>query len=658
MRKLNIKKLNNKIKIISFFIFFLTIYLINPIKTFAIINVTQKNPIGTGLVGWWTFDGKGTSNGRMLDLSGNNNSLFLKNISTSTFYTSGIIGQGINCDGVDDNLLLTSDPIGTGAVSISMWIKPRSFGTSGLGTMIWGNTTRFRITSSSGNKLEFTSDNFTTSAFSAANSIVLNKWSHIVAVRNSSNQVTLYVNGVVSGTANQSSGTPSGSTVGTICESVTSSNRFDGSVDDIKVYNTALSSSAITKLYDQGIGKNNITPKLPLRSGVVAWWTFDGKDITNGVVNDISGNSKNGNLINISTSTFYTSGKIGQGLNFDGIDDYISLGNVSSSINSISFWIKARNTTKKIMDLNGTQSIESIVGTISANSFTSPTVYVNGIVASSITANTWYHVVITTNTPISASSVDVGRISTSYYQGVLDDVRFYNKVLSLSDVKKIYTEGVSKVQSTNTSIDSLKSGLLGWWTFDGKNISNGRIIDLSSNNNSMYPLSISTSTFYTPGRIGQGLNFDGVNDFTVAQSNITIPASNVFSISFWMMDNGLSSGATISIGNYVFCRRNGTAMNCTVDGNLSGSATTPAGTFDRKWHHIVYTVNGNNQSIYKDGVIGTPATETVTSPSGTVRFGNRPASSSFFLGVLDDIRVYDRVLTTTEINKLYSMGKY
>ena len=121
-----------------------------------------------------------------------------------------------------------------------------------------------------------------------------------------------------------------------------------------------------------------------------------------------------------------------------------------------------------------------------------------------------------------------------------------------------------------------------------------------------------------------------------------------------MRDNGLTSGSTISIGSNVFCARNGTSLNCTVDGNTTGAASTPVGTFDRKWHHIVFVVNGNNQSIYRDGVAGTAATETVTSPSGVVRFANRPSSGSFFAGVLDDIRVYNRVLSVTEINRLYS----
>ena len=65
---------------------------------------------------------------------------------------------------------------------------------------------------------------------------------------------------------------------------------------------------------------------LSLRSGLVGYWTFDGKDMLNGVALDKSGNFATGTLVSIATSTFYAPGKIGQGLNFDGVDDYVNIG--------------------------------------------------------------------------------------------------------------------------------------------------------------------------------------------------------------------------------------------------------------------------------------------------------------------------------------------
>jgi len=51
---------------------------------------------------------------------------------------------------------------------------------------------------------------------------------------------------------------------------------------------------------------------MSLSNGLVGYWTFNNQDIRNGVILDKSGNGNNGNLMNISTSTFYVPGKIGQ----------------------------------------------------------------------------------------------------------------------------------------------------------------------------------------------------------------------------------------------------------------------------------------------------------------------------------------------------------
>src|SRR3989344_7382305 len=64
-------------------------------------------------------------------------------------------------------------------------------------------------------------------------------------------------------------------------------------------------------------------------TGLVGWWTFDGKDITRGRANDVSGQGNHGNLVNIATSTFYNMGKLGQGFNFDGGDDRINAPNIN-----------------------------------------------------------------------------------------------------------------------------------------------------------------------------------------------------------------------------------------------------------------------------------------------------------------------------------------
>jgi hypothetical protein len=223
-----------------------------------------------------------------------------------------------------------------------------------------------------------------------------------------------------------------------------------GVLDEVYIYNRALSTNEILKLYNSGVNKYAASPAIissqpclsGLSCGLVAYWTFNGKDLINGFVKDRSENNKNGNVINISTTTFYTAGKIGQAFNFDGVDDYVDFGNVTTNLKTVSFWIKAGNINKKLITLNATtHSIEIINGTITPNGFASPSIYINGVSGSVISADKWYHVVITTDTGVLSNLFYIGRVIPNYFLGSIDDVRVYNRVLSPTEIKQLYYQG-------------------------------------------------------------------------------------------------------------------------------------------------------------------------------------------------------------------------
>src|SRR3989344_7002911 len=84
----------------------------------------------------------------------------------------------------------------------------------------------------------------------------------------------------------------------------------------------AISSSHVDAGTIIGVSPNVMS----LSNGLVGYWNFNNQDIRNGVILDKSGNGNNGNLMNISTSTFYVPGKIGQAGRFDGTNDVVNLG--------------------------------------------------------------------------------------------------------------------------------------------------------------------------------------------------------------------------------------------------------------------------------------------------------------------------------------------
>jgi hypothetical protein len=93
---------------------------------------------------------------------------------------------------------------------------------------------------------------------------------------------------------------------------------------------------------------------------------------------------------------------------------------------------------------------------------------------------------------------------------------------------------------------ALQNGLVGWWTFDGKNThwDTGKTDDSSGNGNSGSLISMSTTTSPVLGKIGQALKCDG------SASYVNVPYSAVFqvpkiTVSFWLKVNaGMNTKAT------------------------------------------------------------------------------------------------------------------
>src|SRR3989338_7167084 len=76
------------------------------------------------------------------------------------------------------------------------------------------------------------------------------------------------------------------------------------------------------------------TNYLSMNTGLVGWWTMDGKDTvwtsaTAATTLDKSGQGNTGTLTNMAQATSPTIGKIGQGLQFDGGNDYVDAGNTT-----------------------------------------------------------------------------------------------------------------------------------------------------------------------------------------------------------------------------------------------------------------------------------------------------------------------------------------
>ena len=181
-----------------------------------------------------------------------------------------------------------------------------------------------------------------------------------------------------------------------------------------------------------------------------AWSFNEGSGHT--TVSDVSGNGNNGTLVNGVQFTADTPNrKLGYALKFNGGGAYVNCGNVGN-VKTISFWLKPDNlTTNSILELNGTQTITISNSQIQANSFASPTIYVDAKQSLAIPDNNWHYILIVQSSNISASAVYLGKVGTNYFNGLLDEVRIYSVALQTAEIQKRYARGLNSL---------LKKGLI------------------------------------------------------------------------------------------------------------------------------------------------------------------------------------------------------
>ena len=407
-------------------------------------------------------------------------------------------------------------------------------------------------------------------------------------------------------------------------------------------------------------------------SGLVGYWTFDGADYSSStVITDKSGNSHSGTLTNAPTKT---TGKWGQALDFPGTNQYVSVGAVYNGVKTVAFWIWADNTTKNIIDLNATATIDVSSGTVRGNNFTSPTIYIDGIASSTPTIDTtgWHFVAITTGTGINASAVDIGRISTGYFDGRLDDVRMYSSELSASAVYQLYTVGSAEVNAPPE--DTLSQSLRGYWKLDDGSGTNAT--DSSGNANT---LAMTGSPSWVTGNIGPyALDFSGSGQYL----SIASPSSSLdfadgasFTITGWFNRDTFAndhtilstkSGQSTESDGYIAYIDDATdqlIIRFDENGTTDARTFTSTSTFTATgWHHFALSWNESapDAILYIDG-------KPDGSGSGTAfaSMGNLANANAFYIGAetdagnpfdgkLDDIRIYGYALSADQVKKIYN----
>lgn len=218
----------------------------------------------------------------------------------------------------------------------------------------------------------------------------------------------------------------------------------------------------------------------------------------------------------------------------------------------------------------------------------------------------------------------------------------------------------------------LSNKLVAWWNFEE---SGDSALDVSGNGHHLW----SRGCIRTAGRSGQGISFDGAAS-TQAESNVVDGlALDTFTLVAWVKTPTSTHHQAIisresddgSISNYRLLVNGSDATtdvyqtgHVSLDGQSGSKFETGNVTVskkridDDKWHLIVAIGAGNRSQIWIDGeldredTIATRFQADPTWPRLGIGISLYNSGSYHFKGVLDEIRIYGRMLSPEEIKYL------
>jgi len=202
---------------------------------------------------------------------------------------------------------------------------------------------------------------------------------------------------------------------------------------------------------------------------------------------------------------------------------------------------------------------------------------------------------------------------------------------------------------------SNNNGLVAAYGFE--ETSGATVADASGNGNHG---TIKEAVRVASGRYGNALKFDGVNDWVTVNDSASLDVSSGMTLEAWVYPLSQSTGGNTVIlkeapGAEVYALYSEEDVNLPVtylnDGSyqgVSGPSRLPVNT----WTHLVATYDGLVQRLYVNGYKAAEKAQNklIQTSNGALRIGGNSVWGEYFQGYIDEVRIYNRALTATEIN--------
>ena len=601
---------------------------------------------------------------------------------TDAKFTTDRFGFGSHAvafDGVSSTVdIANSNHLNSPAMSLAMWVKVNTLPPTGEAYIAshGGWQERWKISLPSHGKPVWTTNHengISDMDSGDGNELAEGVWTHVVFIHDGAKDL-IYMNGAkaaekdVVGAMN-STGHPFGLGYNPIDDA----NFFDGCLDEVRVYNYALSDQEITDLYNaqsqSGVTGNEIAAQYPFAG--------DAKDAT------VWGND------GIVVGAVPGMDRFGYGSNamrFSGAEMIYAPNSpqYQSEVTSVSFWINVAELPPTgeyyILSHGGWQQRWKI----SLPSHGKPvwtTNHENGISdmdsgdGNALVPGTWTHVVMVHDGTRDIIYFDGAQVAEkdvagnlnktshpfgmgfnpidggSFFNGMLDEVMLFNVALDASEVADLYAD-----QSADPGF---ADELVANYPFSGNAYDETPFKNHAN----------VSSAVLGPDRFERGnhaYSFDGLGS-TVTASNSKQLNSTTTSVCFWvnvrelpptgesyiLSHGGWQQRWKISLpqhGKPVWTTNHANGISDMDSGD--GNELVPG-----TWTHVVMVHDGAKDLIYMDGaqVAEKDVAGDMNSTEHPFGIGYNPIdNANYFNGMLDEVRVYNRALTAQEIADLYA----
>jgi hypothetical protein len=461
-------------------------------------NVLGSSPTDKGsgtLVTHISLNNESINSTNYYDESGKNNHGSGTNM-TKADSTTGIIKQAGDFNGTNETITLSNRVDGVNPFTVSAWIKTTdNGGTYNVISQVSDGTPYvigdFFLRVLNGT-LQFFRRHGTSDAGKlwAYSSIApTGQWIHVMAVYNGSDtNADLYINGVkespVAG-AGSVGGLQDVVVIGALGTSLT---YFKGLIDEVRIYNYALSESEVIGIYN-ATNVNYIDGDIS-NDNLILHYNMDREDLLGVNVYDNSGNNYHG-VSNAAQSTAY--GKYKDSLNFNGTSDYIAVPDnlkwdfLNDSF-TVAFWYRDNDTASSYPGLfirsystyfpallisgnGGTMQVFAtsngltwnIINNMNLGSHSNTEFHHYILTRNGITFKTYkdgVFVATVSNTgvlQVQVGSPQIGRyFDGRYLKGWLDDYRVYKRGISAAEAAQMYNYSKKRVIDTNLGSTVIK----------------------------------------------------------------------------------------------------------------------------------------------------------------------------------------------------------